>query len=360
MKIVTILGARPQFIKAAMLSKAFKANDSVQEVLIHTGQHYDANMSDVFFDEMGIPKPNYNLSIKGRLHGEMTGQMLEKIEQVLQAEQPDVAVVFGDTNSTLAGALAAAKLHIPVAHIEAGLRSFNKKMPEEVNRLITDHISEILFAPTLNAVANLNKEGIFGGKVFNVGDIMHDAFLHYMELTKIKSTIVNDLGINGKPFVLATLHRAENTNDPVRLEMIMDQFKKIAEEKIIVMPLHPRTRSFLKKDFTTNNFRIIPPVGYFDMLALQDQCKIIVTDSGGVQKEAYFNKKYCITVREETEWVELVELGYNFLANPIESLAILVEDIWQRKFEPPKHEPYGDGNTAFKIVSILKSFYQSH
>jgi UDP-GlcNAc3NAcA epimerase len=354
MKIVTVLGARPQFIKAATLSRSFARHNDVREVIIHTGQHYDEKMSDIFFEEMQIPKPDHFLHVSSKLHGEMTGRMLTGVEQIIITERPDCVLVYGDTNSTLAGALAAAKLHVPIAHVEAGLRSFNRKMPEEVNRVLTDHMSSLLFAPTRTAVDNLQKEGVAQDTVHFVGDVMYDAVQFYKPIAERQSTIIRDLGVEGKPFILVTIHRAENTNDPARLNAIFAALHELSSHHTVILPLHPRTKSLLHTDYAGSNFRIIDPVGYFDMMCLQSACRLIVTDSGGVQKEAYFHGKYCITVREETEWVELVDKGYNFLARPLSVVSPLVGKLWNQGFPQRGEALYGDGSAADKIVSIIK------
>lgn len=311
-KIVTILGARPQFVKAAVLSRVIKKHAQIEEVIIHTGQHYDANMSEVFFEEMGIPKPKYNLAINGLNHGAMTGQMMEKIEEVLLKEKPCAVVIFGDTNSTIAGALAAKKLDIKVVHVEAGLRSFNLKMPEEINRILTDRISDVLLCPTTIAVENLKKEGFenFNSKIVQCGDIMKDAVAFYSKTSKEKSRIISNLNLTENEFVLATIHRQENTDDIEKLTSIFKGLEQISKEKQVVLPLHPRTKVILEKNDLKFNIKIIDPVGYFDMLELLKNCNLVVTDSGGLQKEAFFNKKHCIIARDETEWLELVENGF--------------------------------------------------
>lgn len=311
-KIVTILGARPQFVKAAVLSRVIKKYNNLEEVIIHTGQHYDANMSAIFFDEMNIPKPKYNLDINGLSHGAMTGQMLAEIEKVLEIEKPDLVVIYGDTNSTLAGALAAKKMHIKIAHIEAGLRSFNMKMPEEVNRILTDRISDLLLCPTDTAIDNLQNEGFnnIPSKIVKCGDIMKDAVEFYSKKSKEKSSIITDLQLKKNEFVLATIHRQENTDDISNLKSIFEGLEKINETKQVIIPLHPRTKSILDKNNLSYNITIIEPVGYFDMLELLKNCNLVVTDSGGIQKEAFFNEKHCIIAREETEWVELITNGF--------------------------------------------------
>jgi len=308
-KILTILGARPQFVKAAVLSRVIKTHNEIQEIIIHTGQHYDNNMSGVFFKEMEIPKPKYNLAINGLGHGAMTGQMLEKIEQVLLEEKPDAVVVFGDTNSTIAGALAAKKLAIKVIHIEAGLRSFNLKMPEEINRILTDRISDLLLCPTETAIENLENEGYTNLpiKIVKSGDIMKDAVLYYGKNSKEKASYYNSLDLKKDAFVLATIHRQENTDDTTKLKSIFEGLEEISKTKEVILPLHPRTKNILKKHNIKPKIRLLEPVGYFDMLELLKNCNLVISDSGGLQKEAFFNKKHCIIVREETEWVELVK-----------------------------------------------------
>lgn len=311
-KIVTILGARPQFVKAAVLSRVLSKYDTVKEIIIHTGQHYDSNMSAVFFEEMEIPNPKYNLAINGLSHGAMTGQMLLKIEEVLLKEKPDLVVVYGDTNSTIAGALAAKKLNIKVVHVEAGLRSFNMKMPEEINRILTDRIADLLICPTDTAVENLKNEGFdyLSNVVVKCGDIMKDAVEFYGENSHEKSSIISDLKLKSNEFVLATIHRQENTDSIENLKSIFEGLEKINTEKTVVIPLHPRTKSILEKNKLNYNITVIDPVGYFDMLELLKNCNCVITDSGGLQKEAFFNKKHCIIAREETEWVELVSNNF--------------------------------------------------
>ncbi len=354
MKVVTVLGARPQFIKAATVSREFK-NASVEEVLVHTGQHFDHNMSQVFFDEMEIPRPHYNLEISGLNHGAMTGRMLEKIEEVLLKEKPDCMLVYGDTNSTLAGALAASKLHIPVAHVEAGLRSFEMKMPEEVNRILTDRISKWLFCPTTTAVKNLEAEGYknYDCSISLVGDVMFDAVLFYRNKIETHSTILKKINLQNNPFVLATLHRAENTNDVNRLKQICEAFNEISKQVEIILPLHPRTKAFLTKENITLNATVIEPVGYFDMLALLSNCNMVMTDSGGLQKEAYFFEKFCITLRDQTEWVELVESGVNVLASADKEKILTHFMAAKNKPVNARAGLYGDGHAALKIVNIL-------
>ena len=351
MKIITILGARPQFIKAAAFSRAVKKYSNIEEVIIHTGQHYDQNMSDVFFEEMNIPKPKYKLQTGGKNHGAMTGQQLEKIEEILLQEKPHLVLVYGDTNSTLAGALAAIKLHIPIAHVEAGLRSFNRQMPEEINRILTDQISEYLFVPSEGAKQNLLNEGIDEQKIFIVGDIMYDVSLYYKE-KMIKPIWFDYLDLDR--FILCTIHRAENTDDMNKLINILKGLE--LSGKNIILPLHPRTVNKIKQyglDIPTN-IRVVEPIGYLEMVWLEVHCDLIVTDSGGVQKEAYFHGKPCITLREETEWVELVDAGFNQLVG---SNAMLIVDSIQKidKTVIENTSIYGEGDTAYGILDILKS-----
>ena len=311
-KIVTILGARPQFVKAAVLSRIIANYGKIEEVIVHTGQHFDTNMSAIFFSEMQIPKPSYNLNINGLEHGAMTGQMLEKIEEVLLKEKPIAVVVYGDTNSTLAGALAAKKLGIKLIHIEAGLRSYDMKMPEEINRIVTDRISDLLLCPTDTAIANLQQEGFLNlnTKIVKCGDIMKDAVEFYGELSNKKSTILNTHLLTDNDFVLATIHRQDNTNNKERLTAIIKGLEQINKHCKVLIPLHPRTKKALEMYSIPYTFTVINPVGYFDMLALLKHCKMVITDSGGLQKEAFFNKKHCIIVRNQTEWIELVDYKF--------------------------------------------------
>lgn len=315
-KIVSILGARPQFIKAAVLSRIIQEKKELSEIIIHTGQHFDNNMSDVFFKEMNIPKPKYNLDINGIGHGAMTGRMLEQIEKVLLDEKPELVVVYGDTNSTLAGALAAKKLGIQVAHVEAGLRSFNMAMPEEVNRILTDRISDLLLCPTITALSNLKTEGFdhLDAKVVLTGDIMGDSVTHYGHLATERSTIIKKLGLQNKGFVLATIHRQENTDDPKVLGSLLKALNDISSDTLVILPLHPRTRLKMQEFGLSFEGLGIDPIGYFDMLQLLKNCSLVITDSGGLQKEAYFNQKPCVIAREETEWIELVEAGFARIA----------------------------------------------
>lgn len=354
-KILTIIGARPQFIKAATVSREFKKSN-ITEVIVHTGQHFDANMSDVFFKEMDIPTPNYHLEINSLGHGAMTGRMLEKIEEVLLKEKPDGVLVYGDTNSTLAGALAAAKLHIPVAHVEAGLRSFDMKMPEEINRILTDRISKILFCPTATAVKNLEKEGFkeFDCQIVQPGDVMYDAVLFYQKKAREVSTILKKENLIPNGFALATLHRAENTNDPERLRSICKALNEIHKILPIALPLHPRTKNYLSSLQIPLHVKVIDPVGYFDMLSLLENCKLVLTDSGGLQKEAYFFSKFCLTLRDQTEWVELVEAGANEIVGA--DTEKIISGFHKNKEKQIKTQLlYGAGDAAKTIAAKLSS-----
>lgn len=361
MKCLTIIGARPQFIKAATLSRVFQHTSGIQEILVHTGQHYDKNMSGVFFEELEIPQPDYNLNIGSGSHGTQTGRMLEAIEQVLLSEKPDWVLVYGDTNSTLAGAIAAVKLHIPVAHIEAGLRSFNRKMPEEINRVLTDHSSNLLFPPTEIAVKHLLNEGIAKEKIHLVGDVMYDAALFYRQKAENNSKILNHLQLEDNSYILATIHRAENTDNPEKLQNIFEALTLINKEIKVILPLHPRTKNALSRqgmlESISQDIQVIAPVGYLGMVMLEQNARLIITDSGGVQKEAFFHSISCITLREETEWVELVETGWNTLISPnldAQEIHFLIQScLIQNK--PTKTNLYGHGNSANKIINILQS-----
>jgi len=381
MKILDVVGCRPQFIKLAPILKAIERHNqthlacSIQEVLVHTGQHYDYEMSQVFFDELGLKAPDYHLGVGSGTHGYQTGEMLKRIEEVLVREKPDLVMVYGDTNTTLAGALASSKLHIPVAHVEAGLRSFNRKMPEEINRVLTDHVSDFLFCPTQNAVENLRREGftgiLNGGKllpldcnpsdfphhsplVVNTGDVMYDALLLYAELAEKRARILEKLNLKPKAYALATIHRAENTDNPERLGAILEGLERIAREGLpVLLPLHPRTRKQLRETgLHPKDVRVLEPVSYLDMLILEKNARVILTDSGGVQKEAFFFRVPCVTLREETEWVETVEAGWNTLvgcdAERIVQVALEArsgeESVW----------PYGDGRAAERVLEILE------
>ncbi len=353
-KILSVVGARPQFVKAAVVSRALAAA-GLAETLLHTGQHYDDNLSQIFFDQLGLPAPVYNLGVGSGPHGEMTGRMLIEIEKVLQAEQPGWVLVYGDTNSTLAGALAAAKLHIPIAHVEAGLRSYNRRMPEELNRVLTDHAADLLFTPTDDASQNLVVEGIPPDRIHQVGDVMYDAARQFGPLAP--ADVPARYGQAAGEYILATLHRAENTDEPARLAAILAALGQSGQP--VLLPLHPRTRATLAAHpelaALSESLQVIEPVGYLEMLALERAARLIVTDSGGVQKEAYFQRVACVTVRDETEWVELVELGWNRLAPP-ESAAAVLAEIRAALAEPlPEDEDdlYGGGQAAERIAAIL-------
>ncbi|MEF8721773.1 UDP-N-acetylglucosamine 2-epimerase (non-hydrolyzing) [Candidatus Accumulibacter phosphatis] len=358
MKILTVVGARPQFIKAAAVSRVIRdqCGGRVEEVLVHTGQHYDANMSQNFFDELDIPKPRYNLEISGGHHGAMTGRMLEAIENTLVKEVPDWVLIYGDTNSTLAGALAAAKLHIPVAHVEAGLRSFNMRMPEEVNRVLADRVSSLLFCPTETAVNNLKAEGLRKG-VSNVGDVMYDVALYYRDHARSRSRILQSLALSERGFALATCHRAENTDDPQRLGEILSGLTQVAKQVPVVFPLHPRTRR-LSEEYGYSDYLsaliVTEPLAFLDMVALEQSARVILTDSGGVQKEAFFYGVPCITMRDETEWVETVESGLNCLVGASRArIAVAFANIADTPSFIPCAGVYGQGRAANDIVSKL-------
>lgn len=355
-KIISVVGARPQFIKAAVISRAISKSNVFVEKIIHTGQHFDKNMSSIFFKEMEIPKPRYHLEINCLTHGAMTGRMIEKIEKVLMNEKPDVVMVYGDTNSTLAGALAAKKLNIRVAHVEAGLRSFNMNMPEEINRILTDRISDVLFCPTDNAVLNLHKEGFqsFNCRIHNVGDVMYDAALYYGAKSSHRSAILDKLDLYDKNYVLCTIHRQENTDDLEKLKSIITALNEINKTLQVILPLHPRTRKIISQNRIFLAFKPIEPVGYFDNVELIKNAQIILTDSGGMQKEAFFFKKYCITLRNETEWTELVENEVNFLAGTSSDKILGYVNMAQKPF-PPKQYLYGDGTASEKIIRELLS-----
>ena len=356
MKILTILGARPQFVKASAISRAISNYDDLEEIIVHTGQHFDLNMSKVFFDEMNIPIPKYNLNINGLSHGAMTGQMIEKIESILKIECPDWVLVYGDTNSTLAGAIAASKLNIKIAHVEAGLRSFNMEMPEEVNRILTDRISNVLFCPTSSAINNLNAEGYpninsHGGKqsVINVGDVMQDSAFFYKNFATKPMVNLDD------EYILATVHRAENTDNIERLTEIFDALNEISKSKQVVIPLHPRTKAILEKEYkVSHNITIIPPVGYLDMVFLITNSSLVMTDSGGLQKEAFFFEKPCITLRDETEWVELIERGHNVLTGASKNK--IIKAYTEFKFNLNFDQSlYGSGNCSIQIIEHLRN-----
>ena len=378
MKLVTVIGARPQIIKAAALSRAIKNHfsDRIQEIIVHTGQHYDDNMSQVFFDELGIPRPDYNLHVGSASHGVQTARMTEGLESILIKEQPDFIVLYGDTNSTLAGAVAAAKIHVPIVHIEAGLRSFNKAMPEEINRIVCDHCSTLLFSPTKAGFENLKREGfpidneppytIDNPKVYHCGDIMYDNSLHFADIAEAKTDIIQRLELTGKPFILATIHRDSNTDQPERLNAIFNALICLSNECQVVLPLHPRTAKLLKTNldgekqaqlFNNPSISLIPPVSFLEMIALERHAQLVMTDSGGVQKEAYFFQKPCIILRPETEWVEIVQTGNAILADADESR---IMQAWQHfQSNPPTTFPeiFGDGHAAeFMLKMMLENF----
>jgi UDP-GlcNAc3NAcA epimerase len=359
-KILTIIGARPQFIKASAVSAAIAACPQLTEIVVHTGQHFDANMSDVFFPELGMDKPVYQLGIHGCGHGEMTGRMLIEIEKVLLAERPDAVLVYGDTNSTLAGALAAAKLHIPVAHVEAGLRSFNMAMPEEINRILADRMSEWLFTPTDAADQHLLREGVASARIHQVGDVMFDVALRYGARASASDAVRKlDPVLRRQPYCLVTIHRAENTDNPARLGVIVDALTAFARETPVIWPLHPRTRAVLARqgilEALARSMTLLDPLGYLDMVYLEKHAALIATDSGGIQKEAFFYHVPCVTLRDETEWTELVAGGWNRLAPPTDAARVLAtlrasvgtcgDDIL----------PYGRGDAAGRIVQQLLS-----
>ncbi len=353
MKLITIIGARPQFIKAAAVSREIAKHKEINEIIIHTGQHFDANMSEIFFKQMQIPKPNYNLEINSLTHGAMTGRMIERVEEVLLQEKPDWVLVYGDTNSTIAGSLAAKKLHIKVAHVEAGLRSFNRNMPEEINRILTDKISDILFCPTDTAVQNLQNEGIGKNslaRIVKCGDVMQDAAIFYSDLAQKPEMDLPE------QFILATIHRAENTDDPKRLTSIFNALSKISNEIPIILPLHPRTKKIISNSqLTTKNSQLIfiEPIGYLEMIYLLKTCSLVMTDSGGLQKEAFFFEKPCVTLRDETEWVELVENSFNKVIGADEEKII---SGYQEMIQIRNNYDinlYGNGEASKKIITEL-------
>ena len=355
MKIATIVGARPQFIKAATVSRAISVQSGISEVLIHTGQHFDTNMSDVFFNELDIRKPDHHLGIGGGTHGENTGRMLEAIEKVLIPEKADWVLLYGDTDSTLAGALAAVKLQIPLAHVEAGLRSFNRRMPEEINRVLTDHASDLLFVPTQTAIKNLANEGISGEKVQLVGDVMYDATLYYQSKARKPTSIEICAEI---PFILCTIHRVENTDDVSRLTAIVLNLNELAEQALVVLPLHPRTVAALKRLRVVSlspRIQVIAPVGYLEMSWLLDHCILVLTDSGGLQKEAYFYKKPCLVLRDDTEWVELVVAGFTRLISPFSPDFLSACTELRSKCIYGANGLYGNGDAANKVVDRIIS-----
>ena len=374
MKIVTIIGARPQIIKAAALSRAIKNhfNNEIHEVIVHTGQHYDDNMSKVFFDELGIPRPDYNLHVGSASHGVQTAKMIEGIEQILVDEKPDFIVLYGDTNSTLAGAVAASKIHVPIAHIEAGLRSFNKSMPEEINRIVCDHCSTLLFTPTATGLANLTREGfpidnngpysIDNPKVYHCGDIMYDNSLYFSTIADQKVDLLQRLDLEGKPYILCTLHRDTNTDHTERLEAILEALLELSSERPIVLPMHPRTKKMIQQLSNTalveqvlsnRDIRIIDPVSFLEMIQLEKHASLVMTDSGGVQKEAYFFGKPCVILRPETEWVEIVEVGAATLADADKDKILKHCRLFIQT--PPSNFPklFGDGYASEFVLKKL-------
>ena len=377
MKIVTVIGARPQIIKAAALSRAIKERyaDRILEVIVHTGQHYDDNLSQVFFDELGIPKPDYNLHVGSASHGVQTARMIEGIEQILMDEKPDCIVLYGDTNSTLAGAVAASKIHVPIVHIEAGLRSFNKSMPEEINRIVCDHCSTLLFTPTLAGLENLQREGfkmdndgpytIDNPKVFHCGDIMYDNSLFFSQIADQKVDVLKRMELEGKPYILTTLHRDSNTDDKERLNDILDALIALSHEIAIVLPMHPRTRKMtellvdyekLHRLYHSENIKISEPVSFLEIIQLEKHADLVMTDSGGVQKESYFFKKPCVIMRSETEWVEIVQTGAAALVDA--DYNKILEASHRYLQQPPVEFPeiFGDGHAAeFMLEQMVKT-----
>ena len=362
--VLTVVGARPQFVKAAVVSRALIEN-GVQESIIHTGQHYDTALSDIFFEEMGIPQPDHHLGVGSGLHGEQTAAMIVGIEKIIIDQRPDWLLVYGDTNSTLAGALAAAKHHLPIAHVEAGLRSFNRRMPEEINRITTDHLSSLLLCPTQTAVDHLQSEGLvdlpehhgFQRRVELVGDVMLDAAIAFGEVAQMRSRVLQQHALAHGKFILATIHRAENTDVTDRLRTIVQALCKIAASTPVVWPLHPRTRKVLEQagllsQLASSKILLIDPVGYLDMLMLERGASCIVTDSGGVQKEAYFSGVPCVTLRDETEWIELVQLGWNTLVPPVDPDAIATA-VAHARLGKSGFAPFGDGRASKKIATLL-------
>jgi UDP-GlcNAc3NAcA epimerase len=364
-RVLTVIGARPQFVKAAVVSRAL-LSAGVSESIVHTGQHYDPAMSDIFFEEMCIPEPAHHLRVGSGTHGQQTAAMLEGIERIAIQDRPDWILVYGDTNSTLAGALAAAKLHVPLAHVEAGLRSFNRRMPEEVNRIATDHLSSLLLCPTASAVAHLQAEGVvdaperhgFKRRVLQVGDVMYDATVRFGEIAAGRSRILESVGVHSGCFDLATIHRAENTDDPVRLAVIVEALAKTGAQRPVIWPVHPRTRKRFEIDdrvqgLASSGVRLIEPVGYLDMLMLERSARCVITDSGGVQKEAFFAGVPCVTLRDETEWMELVELGWNQVASPSLGVDYVVSRIEDARPGTLGRQPYGNGNASVLIADAL-------
>lgn len=363
MKITTVIGARPQFVKAAMVSRALQETGGIEEKIVHTGQHYDHNMSTVFFQELEMPAVDCYLGVGSGPHGEQTGLMMAAVEKYILHEKPDLVLVYGDTNSTLAGALAAAKIHLPVAHVEAGLRSYNRLMPEEINRLLTDHLADLLYVPTAQAVENLKLEGIHGEKVYLCGDVMYDASILFGREAENKSIILQQLGVEepDRQYILATIHRAENTDNTARIGAIFDGLSRVADRFPVIVPMHPRTRKILSREGLIEEIEeklhIIDPVGYLDMLLLEKRSSLIVTDSGGVQKEAYFYRVPCVTLRDETEWGELVDAGWNKVVAP-ETPEVVADSILAAHGSSGRIdlELYGDGHASQKIAEHILRF----
>lgn len=358
MKLLSVLGTRPQFIKACMVDKEISKQKVARHIIVHTGQHFDDNMSKVFFDEMGIPKPSHNLGINTLGHGAMTGRMLEAIEDVLKVEKPDLVLVYGDTNSTLAGALAARKLGIKIGHVEAGLRSLNMEMPEEINRILTDRISDLLFCPTDAAIQNLKREGFgsFPCQIVYTGDIMYDSVLYFTTISDRKSTILQDLNLEGESFILCTVHRQENTDNRSSLESIVKALNDVHRETRVIVPMHPRTRKEVTRHGIRIHFDMVDSVSYLDMLSLLKNCRLVITDSGGLQKEAFFFKKHCVTIRAETEWVELVEHGFNLLAGASYEKILEAYNFMLGKTSEFNRDLYGNGKAREVIVKTLITY----
>jgi UDP-GlcNAc3NAcA epimerase len=360
--VVSIVGARPQFVKAGALSRAL-ASQGVNEIVVHTGQHYDFDMSALFFEELGLPEPSYNLGVGSGSHGKQTARMLEGIESVLVATCPEMVVTFGDTNSTLAGALAAAKLLIPMCHVEAGLRSFNRNMPEEINRVLTDHAADLLFAPTAVAVQNLRNEGIAAEKIVRTGDVMYDATLHFVARAEAVSRALERLELQPRSYILATFHRSENTDDPTRLRAILEGLADLAEDLPVIVPLHPRTREEIERQMLQHaspRLALLAPFGYLDMTQMEKNARLIVTDSGGVQKEAYFHAVPCVTLRRETEWTETLAGGCNQLVFPSDRET--VRDGVRQALEHSatfRTGLYGDGRSAVQIATVIAGWTQT-
>ncbi|MDO4905403.1 MAG: UDP-N-acetylglucosamine 2-epimerase (non-hydrolyzing) [Lautropia sp.] len=354
-RIFSVVGARPQFVKAAIVNQALEKHAGIDHQIVHTGQHYDHDMSDIFFKELGIPQPAFNLNISASGHGAMTGRMLEGLEDLYLAEKPSVAVVYGDTNSTLAGALAAAKIHLPLAHVEAGLRSFNR-MPEEINRVLTDHVTDVHFSVTDVSTANLLREGISGPNVLQVGDVMYDCALQMAEVAERSSRALETFGVSPGRFVLCTVHRANNTDDPRRLKCLMEGLDLLSTHLPVILPLHPRTRARVESlgfKARSSSFEIVEPIGYIDMVRLERTAALVVTDSGGVQREAFFHKVPCVTFRDETEWTELVDSGWNTLAaldDPEHFKDVCLSRVGVRG---DAKEHYGNGDAGIKIAKVL-------